>query len=725
MEMNRRTASGTLSEILGKPTLNLDRYLRTLGLRRVAEQDWAKIDDESRAILEAYAAGVNAYIGTHRDRLPLEFTILGVDPKPWTPVDTLVWGNMMALSLGSNKLTELLRMQTVAELGAQVAQQLFPLPAKDTPLVIPDLVDQYHWSGSLKFDGVLNVAGWLDDPVTLGRGSNAWVVHGSHSATNMPLLANDVHLDMGLPSIWYENGLHGGRFDSTGFTFPGVPLVVIGHNSHIAWGLTNLGADVEDLYVEKLDNPTNPKQYEFMGEWHDLKTVQETINVKGQNPVVVNVLLTQHGPIINDAINAIYGMTATEPLALRWTLYEGNTTFRSFMQLDLAANWDEFHQALSYWNAPSQNFVYADVNGNVGYQASGKIPIRTPGHQGTLPVPGWTGQYEWQGFIPSDRLPSTFDPPAGFVVTANNKVVPDDYPYSLSFEWLPDYRARRITDLLATNHQLSITDMKNIQADTYSLPAEALRPYLLAIQPENDLQAQALAQVKTWDLKFEPDRVGASIYQVWFLFMLQNTLNHELGQDLGKSYLAGVYEQRGTQLMPMMIQAMADPNGVWFDNGNTAAVAARDDTVRRSLTDAVNWLSSHYGNDPTQWTWGRIHTVTFKQAPLGQSGNALLELIFDSPPIPARGEIFSVDSGAFSWSQPFDMLAGTSQRMIIDLSNFDDSLAINSTGQSGQLFDPNREDQISLWQNVEYHPMLFSRQAVEAHAAAVLTLTPQ
>lgn len=721
MEMNRRAGSGTLSEVMGEVTLNTDRYLRTIGLRRAAERFWVEMDGEHRAILEAYAEGVNAYIETHRDRLPLEFTILGVDPKPWTPVDTLTWGNMMALLLCSNYRSELVRMQIVAELGEEGTQQLFSLFARDMPLIIPDPVNQYDWSKGLRLESLADVDEWLGNPTTLGRGSNSWAVHGSRTVTGMPILANDMHLDVGMPSVWYENGLHGGRFDSVGFTFPGVPLIIIGHNEHIAWGATNLGPDVMDLYLEKLDNPENPMQYEFMGEWDDLKIIQETIGVKGQEPVVLDILFTRHGPILNNAL----GILEKEPIALRWTLHEGNRLFQAVVQVNLATNWQEFHEALRYWEAPGQNLVYADVDGNIGYHASGKVPIRASGHQGTLPVPGWTGEYEWQDFIPFDELPSTLNPPAGLVVTANNKVVSDDYPHLLTYEWFPGYRAGRITDLLAASDQLTIKDIRNIQADTYSLPAEALCSYLLAVEPESDLQAQALTQVKAWDLNFEIDRVGASIYQTWYLFMLRNTIGDELGEELEETYLAGEYEQYSTQHVPMMIELMADTDNAWFDDVNTSEVETRDDIARRSLADAVNWLSERYGKNPDRWAWGQLHTVTFRHSPLGYSGIAPLERIFNSKTIPARGGMFSVNSAGFNWTWPFEMLAGTSQRMIVDLSNLDSSLAINNTGQSEQAFHPHREDLIPMWQNVEYKPMLSSREAVEAQSEALLTLTPQ
>ena len=716
MEFSRRIGSGTLSAVLGEATLDTDLFLRTLGLRRAAEKDWALVDDDMRAVMEAYAEGVNAYVEIHRNRLPLEFTILGVDPAPWTPIDTLAWGKVMSYNLGGNFRYELLRARIIAELGEEAAQQLLPPYADGAPVIIPPEASSYAWLRGARFDGLDALAAVLGDS-HLDWGSNNWVVHGSRTATGMPLLADDMHLGLDMPAVWYENGLHGGRFDSVGYSFPGVPMIIVGHNNRIAWGVTNLGPDVQDFYIEKLNDPANPTQYEFKDQWQDLQIMPEVIEVKGQSPMTLDVLITRHGPIMNDVIG---DLKDAEPMALQWTALEGGYIFKAVRLINLAANWDEFRQALSYWDVPSQNFVYADVDGNIGYQSPGKIPIRAPGHQGLVPVPGWTGEYEWQGFIPFDELPSVFNPPTGFIATANNKVVPDDYPYHLAYEWAAPYRAQRITSLLAADASITIEDIRDIHAQTYSLPAEALRPYLLAVEPENDLQARALAQVEAWDLYNEADRPGASVYQVWYWFLVQNTLRDELSDDLADDYLSNHYIH-----MPLMVEMMAQADNPWFDDVTTPQVETRDEIVRRSLANAADWLSERYGDAPKKWEWGRLHTMTFVHQPLGQSGIGLLENLFNSKTIPARGDNLTVDAASSSFDEPFAVRSGVSQRFIADLSDLGNSVTIHTTGQSGQLFHPHREDFISPWQNVEYHPMLFSREAVEANAEAVLTLRPQ
>ena len=371
MEFNRRIASGTLSAILGEATLDTDRFMRTIGLRRAAEKDWALAEEETRAVMEAYSEGVNAFIESHRNSLPLEFTVLGTKPEPWTPVDTLAWGKVMAYSLCGNYDAELLRARLIAGLGPEAAQQLMPPYPEQGPVIVPPEALAYSWLRDGQFYE-LDGAAFGGGLARTDWGSNDWVVHGSRTATGLPLLADDTHLSLDMPSIWYENGLHGGEINSVGYTFPGVPMVVIGHNERIAWGVTNLAADVQDFYIEKFDDPAHPTQYEFQGEWKDLEVLYETIDVKDSTPYTLQVLSTQHGPVMNRVLG---NLPQAEPLALQWTALEGTHLLNAVYRLNLASSWEEFREALTHWDAPSQNFVYADVEGNIGYQSPGKIPI--------------------------------------------------------------------------------------------------------------------------------------------------------------------------------------------------------------------------------------------------------------------------------------------------------------------------------------------------------------
>jgi penicillin amidase len=720
MEFSRRIGNGTLSAVIGKATVATDQFARTIGWRRSSEQEWKDIDDNSRAILTAYSDGVNAFIQSHKGNLPLEFTILRFSPEPWTPIDTLVWGNVVTYSLAGNSRLEMLRSQIIAVAGPDVATKMLPPYGADRPIVVPPEANGYAWLHDAHFTGYDALDALLGEPGS-SWGSNDWVISGSRTATGKPFLANDVHLAVSMPSIWYQIGLHGGNYDVVGFSFPGVPLTIVGHNNRIAWGSSNQNPDVEDFYMEKLNDPTNPTQYQFKGAWQDLKVIKETVKVKNNPDVTVNVLLTQHGPIMNDVIG---DLQKSEPMSMRWTANEDNRLFQSIVMINRASNWDEFRTAASYWDVPSQNFVYADVDGNIGYQATGRIPIRPTNDQGLVPMPGWTGENEWQGYIPFDKLPYSFNPPVGFLATANNKVVSDDYPYHLSYEWDPGFRAKRITDMLKANDHVSLDDIKAMQADTYSLPAEGLRPYLLAVKPENDREQRALDQVKAWDMRYETDRVGASIYQQWYWYLVRNIMNDELNKDLVDKYLAGQYERHGAFQVPLVTNLMANPSDPWFDDHTTPQVETRDQIAHKSLVDALDALSKKYGDDMSQWNWGRLHTVTFVEQPLGQSGIAPLERIFNVGPFPARGDNFTVDGSSFAFNAPFEMIHGASQRQIVDLSNFANSVSILGTGQSGLPFNPHRSDMIAMWQNVEYFPMLFDSKSVDANADAVLTLTP-
>lgn len=734
MDMNRRLASGRLSEVLGEPSLSTDKFMRTIGLRRIAEKSWPQLDQDSRTFLEHYAEGVNAYIDTHRDRLPLEFTMFGFAPEPWSPLDSLVWGNLLAI-YGSHNLTiELLRAQVAAKAGPEAASEFFPPYAKDTPFSISDpnsLQSASDMRLALSPELLRAMATPGDAPqrptgLTAGMSgppaSNGWVVSGQKSETGQPILANDPHIAFLVN--FYENGLHGGRFDVVGFTFPGVPLTLVGHNRKIAWGITIFNPDVQDGYLEKLDNNENPTQYEYMGQWQKIDVLTETIGVKGGQPLELKVYSTRHGPIVNrENLWMGYGrlvVPSSQPLAFRWSLQEGSVTFRAILEMNLASNWDEFRSALQYWDTVGQNFVYADVDGNIGFQVAARLPVRSSKQLGLLPSVGWTGENEWQGYVPFEQLPAALNPASHMFVTANNKVISDDYPVFLSYEDEPGYRAKRITDLLAQKDKLSLQDMGRIHADSYSLVAEALRPYIVALTPENDIQARAIEELRTWDLFHGPESVGAAIFETWYLFLLKNTDAARYSEDFLYSIEYLEFVKHGT----MVIDAMADANDPWFDDMGTPERETRDQIIRRSLADAIAWLTEHYGADPAQWQWQRMHTATFTHFPLSSSGVALIENLVNSDPIPVAGSLFSVNAYSYKLFDPFDIIYGVKFRMIADVSDWDKTLSVLAPGVSGHLFHPHRLDQIAMWQNAEYHTMPFSRAAVEQSAEATLTLTP-
>ena len=720
IEFSRRVAAGRLSEILGEETLKTDRFLRTIGLYRAAQADLAVLPSETIDVLQAYADGLNAFVETHRDRLPLEFALLGFQPEPWTPTDSLAWGKVMCLDLGDNWERELLREQLVSAFGEERVQELVPPYPSQGPLIIPPEAKSYAYADSTL------LSDYQDVKATLGIcgphvGSNNWVVDGSKTASGMPLLANDTHLGIQMPSIWYEIHLSASDLDVVGMSFPGAPGVILGHNRHIAWGVTNLGPDVQDLYVEKI-NPNNPDQYEFKAQWEDMTVIHEEIRVKGRDaPVELRVRLTRHGPVLTPVVPE-----AKEQLALRWTALDGGQLFRSVHMLNHARDWDEFRHALRYWDAPSQNFVYADTQGNIGYQAPGRIPIRAKG-QGLVPVPGWTGEYEWTGYIPFEELPFVYNPSTHYVVTANNQIVPDSYPYFITYEWAKPLRAQRIEQLLHATDNLTPDDFRDIQADTYSIPGARLTPYILSLEEEGWLWERATKFLREWDGHVTAESGGAGIFEVTYWRFLVNTFGDEL-KDAGivKGDLMRPDPEDDEWLgSPMALLAIVDDrDNEWFDDVRTPEVEDRDDILRRSFQEAMDFWANRFGDligsKSSQWAWGKIHQATFAH-PMGSVKP--LNLIFNRGPIPMGGSNDTVDVAGYKLGV-FAQEVVPSQRHIIDLGDWTQSRSQHSTGQSGQPIHKHYADMIASWRDVELHPMWYEKDDIEANKKALLILEP-
>jgi penicillin G amidase len=725
MEFSRRIGSGRLAEILGKPAFESDKFIRTVGWHRAAAQDLANLDAETLAVLQSYSDGVNAYINTHSGRLGLEFTLLGLigtrfEPEPWTPYNIVTWAKVMAWDLGGNMNNELLRARIATHVGERRLDILVPGFPDEHPVIVE------YQSGGATLDAIPEVAyGSFLFGEGEGIGSNSWVIAGSRTDTGMALLANDPHLGIQMPAIWYEMGLHCEPltavcpYDVAGASFPGVPGVIIGHNGSIAWGVTNLGPDVQDLYIERI-NPQNPNQYEYQGEWLDMELVQEEVRIAGQDdPVVVNVRITRNGPIINDVVGGTQDdwTFGWQPLSLSWTALEGGemTLMRSVLLINQAQNWDEFRYALSFWDVPSQNFVYADVEGNIGYQSPGRIPIRSKG-DGSIPVPGWSGEYEWVGYIPFDELPRAYNPPEGYIVTANNAVVGSDYPYFLSRDWDYGYRAQRIVDMIEARTSISIEDIQVMHGDSKPLWAQDVLPYITALSSDDPRIAEAITLLQSWDERSLRDSAAAALFESFRIQVVRLMFEDELGDLL--------YTRAAHALSQALVNELSDPNSVWFNNINTAEVEGRDDILLQALQSAVEELSAELGNDMSKWQWGSLHTATFTNAALGQSGIGLIESIFNRGPVAVDGTIATVNNTSYSMASPYTVRTVPSYRQIVDLGDLSNSLAIHTTGQSGHPFHRHYDDMIDPWRNIEYHPFLFDRAGVEADAQNILILQP-
>ncbi|MEP7356857.1 MAG: penicillin acylase family protein, partial [Anaerolineales bacterium] len=639
----------------------------------------------------------------------------------------------MAWDLGGNLDSEIERAILTQAIGAEKTQEYMPLYPSDHPIIVPSPAVGAGPLTALRQEvrAVDNLLGARFD----GIGSNNWVIAGSRTTTGLPLLANDPHLSLQMPSIWYEIGLHcqpvsaACGFDVTGYSFAGVPAVVIGHNARIAWGFTNVGPDVEDLYIEKI-NPSNANQYEVNGAWVDMTVAQDVIKVKGGGSEPLTIRSTRHGPIITDVYGlenfaTQAGLGAANPygLALRWTALEPGHLFRAIFKMNRAQNWDEFRAAIPDFDAPAQNIVYADVDGNIGYQTPGHIPIRKGG-DGLTPVPGWTDDYEWTGYIPFDELPYAYNPPQGYIATANNAVVGPDYPHPISLEWDAGYRAQRIVAMIEATPKLSIADIQKIQGDDLNLGAQEVLPSLLALSFDDAKLSAAAGQLRGWDGQMTIDSAPAAIYMSFFNRLLSDTFDDDLPADYWPS--------GGDNSWVTVRNLLAKPDSAWWDNTQTPAVEGRDDILRQAFSEGYADLVKRLGSDPNGWAWGKLHTATFENLTLGRSGIGPIEKLFNRGPFAVAGGPSIVNATGFNLSRddsdtsvdPFAEGSGPSMRMIVDLSNLDNSLAIHTTGESGHAYAPHYADMSDRWRLIQYHPMLWSRSSVEANSDARLTLTP-
>ena len=726
MELNRRLGSGRLSEIFGKMALETDRFTRRLGLHRAAEAASQQLSPHSRRILDAYVQGVNAFLQGNGHKLPVEFTLLRFTPEKWCVRDVLQWSKIQGWNLSGNWETEIIRAKLVAKLGVEKASKLESGYDPQHPLIVPPGADYGGINLGLleQYENMRELTGFGP----LG-GSNNWVVDGTMTKSGLPLLCNDPHLGQSSPSLYFECHLVAGDIDVTGVSFPGAPGVVIGHNQHIAWGITNAISDVEDLYIEKF-NPDNPHQYEFMGQWVDAEAFDEKIFVKGEpEPVIEQVLVTRHGPILTSLEHN--GRKAL-PLALRWTGFEQHNIVNAIQKINRATNWAEFRDGLRDWDVPAQNFVYADREGNIGYTLAGAIPIRAQG-LALVPSPGWTGAYEWTGLVPFDELPQSYNPEQHFIVTANNRIVDDSYPYYITHEWLNGYRAQRIRDLLANQSNLTVEDMVTIQADQYSLPAAEIVPILLrlTLTSTTPLQRAALEILQTWDYTMTPESIGAAIYAVFQRKLGMIVFDPLLGDDhaLTKEYMgAGStifsamngYAGRST---PLLIRLLKERDDSWFANSaiangpRTWAVA-----LERAFEATLDELSTQLGRNILRWQYGAIHKMTCVH-PLGTV--KVLEKFFNRGPYPLGGDSDTVNVGASSYSAPQNVLSIPAYRQIVDLGDFENSRAIHLPGQSGHPASKHYDDFVPLWRANKYHPVYFDADTIERSAEGIIELSPK
>lgn len=812
MDVRRHMTAGRLSEMFGKSQVKTDSFLRTLGWHRVAQKEYdTKLSASTKKNLQAYSAGVNAYLQDHEgSALSLEYAALDFQndykPEKWTPVDSVAWLKAMAWDLRGNMQQEIDRsLMTSRFTPAQIAQLYPAYPyQRNRPIVDGGAVDpatkQYAPKGSANSanstsagsgsaaNGLRSqlsaVSTNLDQvPALLGPngngiGSNSWVVSGEHTTTRKPLLANDPHLAPQMPSLWYQMGLHcrttGPKcnYDVSGFTFSGMPGVVIGHNQNISWGMTNLGADVTDLYLEKVD----AGGYLFDNKQQPFLTRKETIKVAGGESREITVRSTKNGPIVSDRDGELGNVGKDAPVgnaapdrgdgyavSLRWTALNPGKSMDAVFELNRASDWNSFRKAAEHFEVPSQNLIYADTKGNIGYQAPGQIPVRgkgADGHfDGTYPAPGWDPSYQWKGYIPQKALPYEFNPKRGYIVTANQAVTDEKYPYLITKDWGYGSRSQRINDLIQSKikdgGKVSTDDMQAFQKDNSSEIARLLTPYLTKINIKDKYVRDAQQLLEGWDFTQEPDSAAAAYFNaVW-----RNTLKLAFGNKMPKElrpdgqcltvrpadetgpadendkYVRECGERDGDTAQPdggdrwyeVVRNTLDDPNNAWWkteDRPGRPGDKNRDQLLAHAMTDARYELTSKLGKNIDNWSWGRLHQMFLQNQTLGTDGPGFLQGLFNRGPWNVGGGEAAVDATGWNAASGYKVTWVPSMRMIVNLADLDKSRWINLTGASGHAYDTHYYDQTDKWAKGELLPWAFGEEAVKKSGKDTLTLSP-
>ena len=722
MEFQRRVAQGRLSEVVGPKGLPADRLLRTVGLMRAARQAWPKVDGRARALIEAYVAGINAFLADHHGGgLPVEFALMRTSPEPWTGEDVLAWQKVMAFQLSANWRDELLRVQLAARVGDDGAAMLMPaytpagpvilppdavLPSRPLGSGVPQVPTPSDAGAASDLAALAAIVDTLDVAPPLDGGSNNWVVAGSRSITGKPLLANDPHLAGQAPAVWYLAHVTGGALDAIGATLPGVPGVVIGRNQRIAWGITALLGDVQDLYVEKLNARD---QAEYNGALEPIRIVTETIKVRGEADVPLRVRITRHGPVLSDVLEH-----PQSALALRWTgLDPEDATAECFVKVNLAGSWAQFTDALRRMHVPLLNFVYADVDGNIGYYGPGSFPVRAAG-DGTRPVPGWMSEFEWRGYLHESEWPSAYNPARGYLVSANNKVAPDSFPFLLGTSWEAPYRAARIVEMIERTSKLAVEDMSRIQRDVQSAQVKVVLPFLLKARPADASGREAMDFLREWDGTLAAESPQAALYEAWYSATVRSLFEDDLGPDLGASFAA-----RRSLAAKAVDNLIASGDASWCDDVRTAEPETCETLLGRTLQRALADMGDRQGtSNLSKWRWDRVNAARFPHRPL--DAVPVLSRFF-SRTVPRGGDPFTVTP-----VMPIDEdVFVSSYRQVIDLAGADSSRFVIPMGQSGHVWSEGYANLLDAWNRVEYIPMRFSRLAVDDAAKAKLVLEPK
>ncbi len=690
LDFYRRVVSGRVSEFAGPEALPVDRLMRTLGMRRTAEREAAALDPELRALLERFCEGVNA-AARCAPAPPFEMQLLRLEFEPWQPVDILGLGKLLAFGLSTNWEKELLRADMTRALGPELAARLDPGYPADNPIVMLE-----GWSGdglglAEQIDAVRRQIGFAAE----ASGSNNWAVSGKLSATGAPLLAGDPHLPQSMPGIWYQIGLTQSGRTVRGASLPGMPGVYMGQNDDVAWTFTNVMADVQDLFVEQVEGD----RYRFEDEWLPLEIVREEIAVKGRDaPEVLDVRLTHHGPLVNAAL----GADDAEPLALRWIALDRPTAFKGMFDLHGIRSGPDLVAALEGHTSPASNLIWADRHGSIGYKLIGRLPLRRGGCP-DLPKPGWSGEFEWEGVVPYEELPEETDPERGYLVTANNRIVGDEYPHHITSDWLDGYRARRIEEMLQASDQHDVEGFEAMQSDNLSIPGLEVARRLARLAPSGQRERSALERLRSWDGRLDPDSIAGSIYQAFLLRLAREVARAAIGdRDLSERWL----DRADNGFTPHVTSPWRWHSHLlklWEEGDETLIGKPWDELVLEALGGALDDLGDRFGPDPEGWRWGSVHEMEFPH-PLGEA-NPLLRRILNRR-LKAGGAQETVSQIAYDPNDPYRAVWAPSWRLVADPTDPTCSRWQMFTGQSGHPASPHYDDLQADWLQGRTQPLI-------------------
>jgi penicillin G amidase len=721
MELMRRLGQGRLSEIapprlVGAGIVDTDRTMRGLGLYRRAGESLNALSPAIRGMIEAYAAGVNTWLNRDDQQFGLELTLIKLlsggryRPEPWRPADSLVWAKLMALGLDGNWRAELLRLRLARKLGESGAKFLIGPPAGEDRDATLSLVSEVLKDIDLDrlYDRTDNIA------TRKRQASNEWVLSGAHSVSGKPLLANDPHLALSFPGTWYLARLVGPGFDIRGATSPGSPAVVLGHNGTIGWGFTTTNLDSQDLFIERVD-PTDPNRYITPDGARPFGVREETINVAWGDPITLRVRETRHGPVIDDFVRRNDDLVPQgHVLALQATALDSNdTSAEGFGRLGLAQNWDDFLNAARKIVSPMQNMVYADTAGNVGLIAPARVPIRRRG-DGSMPVPGWTSDFDWAGFVPFDDLPKVYNPPSGIIVNANARLVSDDYRHFISRDWGEPYRQRRANQLLREVERHPVYGMIAMQADNLTLDADDMLPVLLKAKPRNARAARVHDMMGHWNRFMLARRPEPLIYTAWLWELQRGILADELGNDL--------YPALATPDVPLLLRIMREQPS-WCDDGGTTQTETCEDQIALALERALDGIARQQGSDIDSWQWGVEHVAVHRH-PLFDAVPLLRDLASVRFVSDGGAQTLNRAQPSYRGSRPFDAVHGAGYRGVYDFSDLDNSRFAMPLGQSGNMLSPWARNLVERWQTLTYIEIAGTRAEIGRTAIGTITLAP-